>query len=38
MLACHFIDPDLKVDKGGNRQQNKRILILKWWFETPAAH
>ena len=35
MLACHFIDPDLRVEKGDNKIRG--TLILKWWFETPAA-
>ena len=35
MLASHFIDPDLKVEKGDNKIED---IILKWWFETPAAH
>ena len=37
MLACHFIDPDLKVEKGDNKIEG-RTLILKWWFEAPAVH
>ena len=36
MLASHFIDPDRKVEKGDNKIRGH--LILKWGFETPAAH
>ena len=32
MLACHFIDSDLKVEKGDNKVRGH------WWFETSAAH
>ena len=40
MLACHFIDPDLKVDKGGNKIRGHSFLNggLKHLLHTSTWH